>query len=170
MNESSPVPAESPVDIPDRPMSRVEKLVKDIQERGLDVVQKEMLEAMNFDLLVPEDINPNVACAKCGSTRVRVYRPYGFFYHPEDNRCNDCLDNDEERRKHRGLYYPCIPDKEGCIWVDTPIETQRWWCSLPEKNPYKPIWDTHHQAWSSSLTKDFYLPDEVLKRLGKERK
>lgn len=37
-------------------------------------------------------------CGKCGATNVRIYRPYGCFYRSEDNRCNDCLPEEFEKR------------------------------------------------------------------------
>jgi len=79
------------------------------------------------------------ACNICKKSNVRIYRPYGFFYRPEDNRCNEHLEENE-----RKYYIPCVIDKDGLPWGYTmvPKEDCDIFYNLPEAVSTGYGWDT----------------------------
>jgi len=90
-----------------------------------------------------------VSCGKCGVSDVRLYRPYGNFYRPEDSRCNECLDDD-----HRGWYVPLILSEDGRPWgyLSVPNSACVAFYKLPEKSQTAPFWDYVGGGWSNSST------------------
>lgn len=70
-------------------------------------------------------------CGLCEATGVRIHRPYGSFYRPEDDRCNACLEPEQ-----RSWYVPCIKDHDGSVWGLTSIPQIRLnqWYVLPDKD------------------------------------
>jgi hypothetical protein len=81
--------------------------------------------------------NKPISCGKCGAKGVKIYRPYGFFYRPEDNRCNNCVTESE-----RNFYVPCVKDSDGMIWGYGAVspEASEQFYNTPEANASKPIW------------------------------
>ena len=90
-----------------------------------------------------------VSCGICDKEDVRIYRPYGTFYRPETNRCNNCLTSELDKR---GWYVPCILDEDGTVWgyTSAPQDAINKFYALPESNPKKPIWDSDRDSWSDS--------------------
>ena len=76
-------------------------------------------------------------CGICGAKDVKIYRPYGNFYRPKDNRCNNCVTETQ-----RGFYVPCIKDSDGAIWgfLSASEELMNTFYTLPESNIEKPVW------------------------------
>ena len=89
-------------------------------------------------------------CATCKTSGVRLYRPYGNFFRPEDNRCNKHI-----TEKQRGWYVPLCPDEDGSIWGYTsiPDEAIDIFYALPEADPKYFTWDQRspnrdpHENW-----------------------
>ncbi len=86
-------------------------------------------------------------CGLCGSKKVKIYRPYGNFYRPPDNRCNKCVTTDQ-----RDWYVPCITDEDGHIWGYTsiPEDAILTFYALPEKSKKHHWWnrqDGKSEGW-----------------------
>lgn len=84
-------------------------------------------------------------CGNCGAAGVRIYRDYGMFRRPEEDRCNACLTNEE-----RGGYVPCILDEDGHAWGYCAVpdaDCQKFY-ALPEKSDTKPHWRVTPSGWS----------------------
>lgn len=76
-------------------------------------------------------------CGKCGAINVRIYRDYGMFRWPKEDRCNGCLTD-----KERGWYVPCCLDEDGNAWGYTSVpeaDCERFY-SLPENSSDSPAW------------------------------
>ena len=87
-----------------------------------------------------------LSCGICNSKNIRIYRPYGNFYRPKDNKCNDCLDD-----KERGWYVPCIVSEiDGSIfgYTTSPDILCDKFYNLPEKNNNKPSFDKKSCSWT----------------------
>jgi hypothetical protein len=79
-------------------------------------------------------------CGICNVSNVKLYRPYGNFYRPEDNRCNEHVTEQE-----RSYYIPCIVDTDGLTWGFTSVpqvECNNFY-ALPEKS--KNGWGWHEK-------------------------
>lgn len=85
-------------------------------------------------------------CGKCGATGVKIYRDYGMFRRPENDRCNDCLEDPS-------WFVPCILDEsDGSCWgyTSVPEEDCKKFYALPEKSATKPYWVEKGSHWSNS--------------------
>jgi len=76
-------------------------------------------------------------CGKCGGTLVKIWREYGSFYRPEDNRCKACADA-EGRKVYPDPNWnlcPLILSPDGDVWGYTscPEADIRLWEALPER-------------------------------------
>lgn len=81
----------------------------------------------------------NPTCGVCGKSDVRIYRPYGNVYRPEDNRCNACLTSKDFK-----WYIPLILDSDGSIYGYGAIPVIGWtmFDELAEASPDGPTWKT----------------------------
>jgi hypothetical protein len=88
------------------------------------------------------DFDMKPSCGKCKAKDVKIYRPYGSFYRPEDNRCNGCL-----KPKDYDNYIPCCMAKDGSVWgfTSVPEEDCLKFYALPERSSKKPTWLQHHR-------------------------
>lgn len=85
-------------------------------------------------------------CGICSTESIRLYRPYGSFFRPDDNRCNACV-----TKKQRGWYVPLCTDSDGTIWgyTSVPDEAIQIFLGLPEKSDVYPSW-IGTRGWSDS--------------------
>jgi hypothetical protein len=78
-------------------------------------------------------------CATCKKTNleVRLYRPYGNFYRPKDNLCNEHVPEES-----RGWYVPLTFDDDGSVWgyTSVPQHLVEAFNLIPEANPEAPTW------------------------------
>lgn len=93
-------------------------------------------------------------CGECDATDVRLYRPYGSFYRPEDNRCNIHLTLEQ-----RGWYVPlCVDEEDDAVWgytsdCDEAAKAREKFYSLPEHGFYDWTWARNgfKEGWYLSL-------------------
>lgn len=90
-------------------------------------------------------------CGECDAADVRLYRPAGNFYRPEDNRCNIHITLEQ-----RGWYVPlCIDEGDDSIWGygSIPNETLDKFYALPEHSFYDWTWARNgfKEGWYLSL-------------------
>lgn len=92
--------------------------------------------------------NEKIKCGNCGAENVRLYRPYGNFYRPKDNRCNDCLEITD-------WMVPCVQAEDMTIWGYSSVneEDLAKFNALAEKNPLKATWVSDKSTWSNNLQK-----------------
>lgn len=83
-------------------------------------------------------------CGNCGVTGVRIYRDYGMFRRPEEDRCNNCFSTVPS------WMVPCILDENGNAWgyTSVPHEDCLKFYALPEQAPHKPSWDPKTGTWT----------------------
>lgn len=84
-------------------------------------------------------------CGCCGVTGVRLYRPYGNFYRPEDNRCNAHVTTEQ-----RGWYVPLCLSDMGAPWGFTSVsksDCERFYAKS-EASPSHPTWT--RRGWSDN--------------------
>lgn len=76
----------------------------------------------------PEDNRDTIHCGKCGARGVRLYRPYGCFRSPADDRCATCIGTATD------WAVPLCMDERGNVYgyssVPTPVLS--WFHALPE--------------------------------------
>lgn len=84
-----------------------------------------------------EQAYARVKCSVCGKSSVRLYRPYGNFYRPEDNVCNKDLPNGKT-----DWMVPLRLDKDGGVWGYTSgdQESVEAFLTLPEASDKHPTW------------------------------
>lgn len=78
-------------------------------------------------------MSEKIKCGCCGRDDVKLYRPYGMFYRPKDNRCNGCLENAD-------WYVPCVQDPvDMTIWgySAVPPEACERFYNMPDADPTK---------------------------------
>lgn len=77
-------------------------------------------------------------CSICKASKtVRVYKPVGFVYNPDDNRCNAHVE------KHQHKYYiPCVVDTDGIPFglSAVPKAEAQVFMELPESDPKSYSW------------------------------
>ena len=91
-------------------------------------------------------------CGECGIDNVRLYRPYGHFYRPEDNRCNVHITLEQ-----RGWYVPlCTDDRDGTVWryTSVPPDALERFYVLPENNLFTWTWakTRFYEGWFLGLS------------------
>lgn len=84
-------------------------------------------------------------CGKCKAKGVKIYRTYGSFYRPEDNRCNGCLTT-----KDLDWYVPLCMADDGSVWGYTSVPEADClkFYALPEQSNKKPTWLQGHR-WTT---------------------
>jgi hypothetical protein len=99
----------------------------------------------------PVKVYDEVECGKCKAKHVRLYRPYGNFYRPHDNRCFGCVEP-----KDFGWTVPLVLAEDGSPWgytsaIQVDINT---WLTFPEHvNGKRVIGGTRAAEFSSMLNR-----------------
>lgn len=93
------------------------------------------------------DARPVAKCAKCGASRVRIYREYGSTRRTETDMCNGCINE-----RDRPWYVPLVksalwPNELAYGFTSTPEERMEEFMKLPESSPEKPSWK--RTGWES---------------------
>lgn len=80
-----------------------------------------------------------LSCGNCGVSGVQLWRPYGCFYRPEDNRCEACAEEDQKKPKSPegfsiGWYVPLVMSDDGDVWgfSSAPDKDVEAWSQMPK--------------------------------------
>lgn len=70
----------------------------------------------------------SLQCGNCNRRNTKIYRPAGNFYRPENNRCGNCLSEEQKT-----FHVPCVEAPEGGIYsMGIPDAIFDEWQQLPD--------------------------------------
>jgi len=106
------------------------RMVTKVEDRDTTKFENQHLDPEFMKAKAPGEVK----CGKCGTSGVKIYRPYGSFYRLVDNRCNKCLSKED------GSYIPNCPDEDGHIWgySSIPQDVCDAFFALPEEDSNSP--------------------------------